>query len=234
MTIMKRLLLIAALLGWGMRGIAASSDTPVELTAVLAAPADRVAGIFATTTTTSSDRAGEILEKLAAGFRASEGYSVAFEVCTDDTTIAGRYDVKGEGYYMQFGDAEVYCDGKTRYEIDNRRREVTVTDADPASRNIFNNPVHAFDFLGSQYTPALVSEESGMVVILLTPTALNKTSTGAVTVTISTAVMRPRSLVYDYDGMHVAIDVKEISPLKAPLKAFAKGGYADYEFIDFR
>ena len=106
----------------------------------------------------AAGRATEILEKLAAGFRAMPGYSVDFEVSAGDYKSRGSYVVEGRCYYLVLADAEVFADSVVRYEIDNRRREVTVTEVDAASRNILNNPVRAFDFLGSEYIPALVSE----------------------------------------------------------------------------
>ena len=106
----------------------------------------------------AAGRATEILEKLAAGFRAMPGYSVDFEVSAGDYKSRGNYVVEGRCYYLALADAEVFADSVVRYEIDNRRREVTVTEVDAASRNILNNPVRAFDFLGSEYIPALVSE----------------------------------------------------------------------------
>ena len=98
----------------------------------------------------AAGRATEILEKLAAGFRAMPGYSVDFEVSAGDYKSRGSYVLEGRCYYLVLADAEVFADSVVRYEIDNRRREVTVTEVDAASRNILNNPVRAFDFLGSE------------------------------------------------------------------------------------
>lgn len=182
----------------------------------------------------AAGRASEIVTALSAGFRSMASYGVSFEVRADEHVTAGRYDVRSENYYMVLGDAEVYCDGKVRYEIDNRRREVTITEVDPASRNILNNPVHAFDFLGSQYVPSLVSESGGRAVVLLTPAAGNASPSGTVTVVVDTASMRPQSLAYDLDGQRVEVEVRRVAPLAAPLKTFAKDRYSDYEFIDFR
>ena len=110
-------------------------------------------------------RATEILERLAAGFRAMDGYGVKFGVVSGDYEARGSYVVEGDSYYLVLGDAEVFADGAVRREVDNRRREVTVTEVDSASRNILNNPVRAFDFLGSEYTPSLVSEADGRAVV---------------------------------------------------------------------
>lgn len=182
----------------------------------------------------AADRATEILERLAAGFRAMNGYGVNFEVSSGDYEARGSYVVEGEGYYLALGDAEVFADGGVRYEIDNRRREVTVTEVDTTSRNILNNPVRAFDFLGSEYVPSLVSEAGGRAVVRLTPAAGNDSPAGNVTLTVSTDTMRPLSLSYDYDGEQVLVKVLEVAPLTGHVRPFDKAAYKGYEFIDFR
>lgn len=182
----------------------------------------------------AAGRATEILEKLAAGFRAMPGYSVDFEVSAGDYKNRGSYVVEGRSYYLALADAEVFADSVVRYEIDNRRREVTVTEVDAASRNILNNPVRAFDFLGSEYVPTLVSEAGGRAVVRLTPAAGNDSPAGDVTVTVDTATMRPLSLSYDYDGEQVRVSVLGIAPFTGRLRVFDRQSYAGYEFIDFR
>lgn len=183
--------------------------------------------------TSAANRAGEVLEKLAAGFRAMPSYEVAFSVSATDLNTPGRYAVKGEEYYLTLGDAEVFCDGKIRWEVDNRRREVTITEVDASSRNILNNPAHAFDFLGTEYTPELISEADGSAVVRLTPTGKNN-GAGVITVTVYTSTMRPRSLSYDYDGEQIRVAVQSVVPMGKPIPAFEKSRYASYEFIDFR
>jgi hypothetical protein len=150
---------------------------------------------------------------------------VSFEVRSDEYVTRGRYAVEGENYYLVLGDAEVYCDGAVRYEVDNRRREVTIDVVDP---------VHAFDFLGSEYAASLAGEQEGRAVVRLTPAPGNTSSAGNIVLTVDTAAMRPVSLRYDYDGEQVQVSVLGIKPLETPLKAFAKDNYAGYEFIDFR
>lgn len=182
----------------------------------------------------AADRAREILERLAAGFRAMPGYGVDFEVDAGDYKARGSYSVEGTDYYLVLGDAEVFADSSVRYEIDNRRREVTITEVDTESRNILNNPVRAFDFLGTEYTPALVCEAEGRAVVRLTPTAGNDAPGGIVTVTVSTDTMRPVSLSYEYDGEQVKVGVLRIAPLAVPIEKFDKDSYSGYELIDFR
>ena len=182
----------------------------------------------------AADRAAGILAGVRDGFRALGAYGVSFEVRSDEYVTRGRYAVEGEGYYLVLGDAEVYCDGAVRYEVDNRRREVTIDVVDTDSRNILNNPVHAFDFLGSEYAASLAREQEGHAVVRLTPAPGNTSSAGNIVLTVDTAAMRPVSLRYDYDGEQVQVSVLGIKPLETPLKAFAKDNYAGYEFIDFR
>ena len=179
-------------------------------------------------------RATEILERLAAGFREMDGYGVKFGVVSGDYEARGSYVVEGDSYYLVLGDAEVFADGAVRREVDNRRREVTIDVVDTDSRNILNNPVHAFDFLGSEYAASLVGEQEGHAVVRLTPAPGNTSSAGNIVLTVDTAAMRPVSLRYDYDGEQVQVSVLGIKPLETPLKAFAKDNYAGYEFIDFR
>ena len=182
----------------------------------------------------AENRAGEILERLAAGFRAMKGYEVTFEVEAGEYRTAGSYAVEGQGYFLTLGDAEVFCDGTVRYEVDNARREVTIVGVDTASRNILNNPVKAFDFLDSEYDPELLTETAGRAVVRLTPTAGNSSPAGVITVTVSTATMRPEVLDYDYDGERVQVGILGIAPLAGHVRLFDKNAYAGYEFIDFR
>lgn len=182
----------------------------------------------------AGNRASEILERLAAGFRAMKGYEVAFEVEAGESRIGGSYAVEGQGYFLTLGDAEVFCDGSVRYEVDNARREVTIVGVDTTSRNILNNPVRAFDFLGSEYVPELLSEADGRAVVRLTPAAGNNSPAGTVTVTVSTATMRPEVLDYDYEGERVRITIGRVVPLGEPLRTFDRKGCEGYEFIDFR
>ena len=175
----------------------------------------------------AADRADAILAGVSDGFRALGAYGVSFEVRSDEYVTRGRYAVEGENYYLVLGDAEVYCDGAVR-------REVTIDVVDTGSRNILNNPVHAFDFLGSEYAASLAGEQEGRAVVRLTPAPGNTSSAGNIVLTVDTAAMRPVSLRYDYDGEQVQVSVLGIKPLETPLKAFAKDNYAGYEFIDFR
>lgn len=182
----------------------------------------------------AADRATELLERLSEGFRTMNRYEVRFEISAEDFSGSGSYTVDGESYCLTLGDAEVFADAATRYEVDNRRREVTIVGVDRESRNLLNNPIRAFDFLDSQYTPTLLSEADGLAVVRLTPTSEDGSSTGTVEVTISTSTMRPVSLGYDYDGERVTVRILGVGAPQAPLRHFERKNYDGYEMIDFR
>lgn len=182
----------------------------------------------------AAGRASEVLEALAAEFRAMKSYEVRFEISAEEFAGSGRYTVEGEAYCLTLGDAEVFCDGKVRYEVDNRRREVTIVEVDRESRNLLNNPVRAFDFLGSQYAATLLSESDGRAVVRLTPADAESSATGTIEVTVATATMRPLSLDYDYDGERVTVRIVGVAAPDAPLRTFDPKNYGGYEMIDFR
>ncbi len=228
---MKRCLLLLALLG-GVPMMSAA-ERFVEVVPAEACTAPR-SGELAAGTGPVTDRAGEILERLAAGFRAMKGYEVDFALEAGEYRARGSYAVEGLGYVLTLGEAEVYCDGKIRYEVDKERREVTIMEVDTASRNILNNPVRAFDFLGDDYRAELLSEAGGKASIRLTPVSGSGASAGTVTVTVLTATMRPEALDYDYDGERIRVSISRIAPLAAPLAGFDRSRFEGYEFIDFR
>ncbi len=211
-----------------------SSDavSPLSAAPALSGANDTASG--ATLATQTPGRAAELLEKLAAGFRAMPAYRVDFEIETGDSSVQGSYAVQGEDYYLEVGDAEVFADGKVRYEVDNRRREVTVNAVDTSSRSILDNPVRAFDFLDSDYTPRLLGERDGHAAVSLTPTAAAGSVAGEVTVTLTVTPVRPVRVAYDYDGERITVSVVAIKPLSGALKRFDRTAYRDYEFIDFR
>ena len=179
-------------------------------------------------------RAAQIVAALAAEFRAMNSYEVAFEVAMGEHRIAGSYSVEGDCYHLSLGDAEVFADGTTRYEVDNRRREVTVVGLDSASRSLLENPVRAFDFLDSGYLPALSWEHDGLAAVSLTPVDGSGTLAGNIGLVVATKSMRPQSVVYDFDGEKIEVHILRIGEPRQAFRAFVRADYADYEWIDFR
>ena len=92
----------------------------------------------------ADNRSAELLARLQQSVGAMPGSRVEFAVEAEGHTFPGYYRVCGDSYYMQLGQAEVYCDGTVRREIDPVKREVVVDMVDPSSRNILNNPTRGF------------------------------------------------------------------------------------------
>lgn len=182
----------------------------------------------------SSARAAEIVGQLADAFRAMPSYGVEFEVLVGDNATRGRYAVEGRSYYLTLAEIEVYADATVRYEVENRRREISVNPVDTASRNILSNPVGAFDFLDSNYTAELLWERDDLASVRLTPSPGSDASAGAVTVTLELDPLRPLALAYDYDGELITMRIRSVEPLSVPLKRFGRADYPGYELIDFR
>lgn len=177
-------------------------------------------------------RAAEIVGALSAKFRTLNAYEVGFTLTSGDYSVSGSYRVEGERYNLRVGDAEVFADGKVRYEVDRARREVTVAEVDTASRNLLNDPVHAFEFADAGYRSSLVWEREGRAAVRLTPASAD--AAGIITLTLSTADLRPQALEYDYDGERITIAINSFGSLSAPCPVFDRARFADYELIDFR
>lgn len=203
------------------------ASRPIRSLALLAA-------LFCTAATARADqRATELLERLAASVRAMGTYSVQFEVVAGERSYAGRYDVRGDAYYMTVNGAEVYSDGRTRYEVNPEHREVVVDAVDTSSRNLLNNPTRAFDFLDGQFAAEYLGERPEGDVVRLIPLERHA-AVGMIEVCIDPRSALPRSVVYEIDGDRVIIHVRTIAPGKEPPRGFDAAAYAEYEFIDFR
>lgn len=178
-------------------------------------------------------RAVEILRQVAEQFRTYRSYEVRFVVTAGEHVTRGGYSVEGERYRLVLGDADVYSDGKVRYEVDNRNREVTIVGIDNRSHNMLDNPTHAFDFVGDTYAAELVRESNGRAVVRLTPRKGSGTE-GVITLTVGTEDGKPQSVLYDYDGELIHIHIDAISPLSSRVEQYDAARFKGYEMIDFR
>ena len=177
-------------------------------------------------------RAAELLRALSGRIRSLGRYAAAITVESDGQSAAGRYTVDGDGYNHRQGDAEVYGDGRVRYEVDNRRREVAVDRVDAASRNLLDNPTRAFDLVDDEFEAELLWERDGRAAVKLTPKA--EAAPCVVTVALDTRTMRPLSLEYDFDGERIRIVVRSLEAVDKAPKEYDPAEYRTYETIDFR
>ena len=185
----------------------------------------------------SDDSAKVLIGRLSEKIRTMENYEVEFNVKSGDQTIKGYYAVSGEKYYISIGDAEVYCDGGARYEVNPQSKEVTVDAVDTKSHNILTNPTRAFDFIDGEFTFATVGTVDGATTVKLTSTAENA-ALGTIFVTIDNATAQPRSLTYDVDGDQIVVEIASLDEMVGMVDismfTFDKGNYRGYEIVDFR
>jgi len=176
-------------------------------------------------------RAREAAGRLAARFRAMPAYTVTFAVEGADFAAEGSYAVEGDRYYMRVGDAEAYCDGASKWEVDPAKREVVIDVVDTESRSLLGNPTRAFDFVDDAFRSELLPSEGGMQRLRLTPRDKG-TVMSSITVDVA-ADGSPRAVTYDLDGERIRIAIRRIEP-SAEVRRFDAAGYAGYEMIDFR
>lgn len=179
----------------------------------------------------AQDRAQVLLQRMTAAFRALPAYEVRFEVPTGGDAVAGRFAVEGDSYYIALGDAEVFGTADVRYEVDGRRREVTVAPVEHTSQNLLSDPVHAFDFVSAQYAVSLAGEEDGRVRLRLQP---HERREAAIVLTLEEATALPAAIRYEAGEEAVDILIRSVERLATPLKRFDRKAFADYEWIDFR
>lgn len=178
-----------------------------------------------------------LIGRLSEQMRSMENYEVSFAVKSGDQKIKGYYAVSGEKYYISIGDAEVFCDGGARYEVNAQNKEVTVDAVDTKSHNILTNPTRAFDFIDGEFNFTTVGTENGITTVKLTSTAEN-VALGVIFVALDAATAQPRSLTYDVDGAQIIIEIASIDELTGMVDismfTFDKNNYRGYEIVDFR
>jgi outer membrane lipoprotein-sorting protein len=183
------------------------------------------------------DSAKTLIGRLSEQMRSMENYEVSFAVKSGDQKIKGYYAVSGEKYYISIGDAEVFCDGGARYEVNAQNKEVTVDAVDTKSHNILTNPTRAFDFIDGEFNFTTVGTENGITTVKLTSTAENA-ALGVIFVALDAATAQPRSLTYDVDGAQIIIEIASIDELTGMVDismfTFDKNNYRGYEIVDFR
>lgn len=158
-------------------------------------------------------------------------YDVEFDIEAEGYEASGSYAVAGDSYHIVLPQAEVYCDGKVRYEIDHERREVNVDVVDLTSRNVLDNPTRCFDFVGEAYELSLVEQSANEVVVRIVAT--DGAFEGEIFL-MADAKGKPVELKYQlYDDV-IKVKIKSLAPRKAKLPTFAKSVYKDYDIIDFR
>lgn len=174
----------------------------------------------------------QLLQCLSDYMNAKRGYEVSFSIAAADYASEGRYCVSGDSYYIDIADAEVYCDGEVRYEVDKGRREVTIDVMDYESRNILDNPTRCFDFVEEDYTADVVECDGGVMTLKLV--AKDKSVEGEIMLAVEQATGRPKRVEYILYGDRIEVEVERVEPMQGSVKRFSRSAYKDFEMIDFR
>ncbi len=171
-------------------------------------------------------------------------YRVEFTVTIDGQSLTGSYEVSGESYRVATPDIEIFCDGRTKWEVSLLDREVAIDRVDPADRTVMGNPTRLFDFLDGDYThryvgPALIGGVScDLVELTRDPSAPDDGSARKIDVFLSTVTGLPARVGYTIGFMsaEATVDVVRITPgvtLGADFR-YDPARWAGYEVIDFR
>ena len=155
-----------------------------------------------------------------------------FGITAGEYSSQGSYTVDGDAYYIEVDGAEVYCDGKTRYEVDNGRREVNVDSVEGASRNILDNPTRCFDFVGTDYDAGVSSRTASETTLHLR--SRDASVEGDIYLTVETVTGRPRHITYVLYDDRIEVAVESLEPSREAVRRYDAKRYSDYETIDFR
>ncbi len=191
----------------------------------------------------ADEKSDALLGALAQKTASWGDYRVEFTISIDDQSLAGSYEVSGEGYHVTTPVMEVYCDGTTQWTVNTLDREVTIDRVDPADRTVMGNPTRLFDFLDGSYTHRYmgVALVNGVNCerIALTEAVAGSNADQTIEVFLSSATGLPVRVGYTFGFMstEATVDVVSITPRIAIDRAafsYSAARYPGYEIIDFR
>lgn len=185
--------------------------------------------LIVTLSASAQDRAEVWVSRLAAAMRTEGRCEVLFTVDGEEMHFEGSCTLSGERYHLVLPEMEVFGDRTVRYEIDHRRRSITPVAVDPQSRQLFDNPVAAFDFVGTEYRARLVEEQPAYVVIELHSA---EEPPMVIRLTLDRQTARPRTIRYEMDGIGFDLLIRDCTIYSEPLAPFAVERYADYERVE--
>ena len=158
-------------------------------------------------------------------------YDAQFDIEAEGFEASGSYAVAGDAYHIKLQQAEVFSDGKCRYEVDHERKEVNIDVVDLSSRNVLDNPTRCFDFVGEDYDVEIVDEAAERVTLRIT--AREDAFEGEIFLTADLKG-KPLRLEYKlYDDV-ITVKVTSIASRKTKIASYSQSMFKDYDVIDFR
>ena len=191
-----------------------------------------IVAIFSTLNSWADERSQSVLRSVAEYVQALGEYEAEFDVVAGDYETNGRYGVLDDTYHIEVAQAEVYSDGKVRYEVDHDRREVNIDVMDLASRNILDNPTRCFDFVGDNYASTIYSEAGSDVTLLLR--ANDETIEGDIYLTVDGKTGRPRKIAYVLYDDRIEVTITSLERRRNLVRRYDESKYKGYEIVDFR
>ena len=191
-----------------------------------------ILALFATIAAVADGGALQVVQRVARYVKSLGAYEVNYLLTSGEYAAKGYFQVDGDMYYMRVGGAEVYSDGKVRYEVDNERKEINIDNVSLDSHNILDNPTRCFDFVGSDYSIKSEVERGENITLRITPK--NEEQVGIIRLVSDTKSGRPESLEYEMYDEKVKVQILSIGRSKEPMKRFRESDYGDYEIVDFR
>ena len=183
-------------------------------------------------TASADERSQAVLRGVAEYVRALGSYDATFTVVAGDYQTMGHYSVAGDNYHIVVDQAEVYADGKIRYEVDHELQEVNIDEMDIASRNILDNPTRCFDFVGDEYASMVYTEIGNELTLVMRSN--DTTLEGDIYLTVEKSTSRPRKIVYVLYDDRIEVTITSLVRRKAEVEKYNASKYRGYEIIDFR
>lgn len=188
-------------------------------------------------------QAKEILDKVAAKFKAYPATEIVFTLSMDNKaediheTHEGKAWMKGNMYKVNLMDTENYFDGKNIYTFMPEVQEVNIKNPSDEEEEMLN-PTTLFDIHNKGFNQKLVSQNAGTAYIELFPTDQNR-NFNKIGIWVTPATSNVQKVTsFGKDGNEVTITIKDIKQLN-PVPSdsffrFDKNQHPKAEIIDLR
>jgi outer membrane lipoprotein-sorting protein len=121
-----------------------------------------VAAIFCALVAQADGKSDAIVAALHKKVASWGDYRIEFAVTIDGESVKGSFEVSGAKYRVVTPAMDIFCDGTTRWDVNNIDSEVVIDRVYPSDRTVMGNPTQLFDFVDGAYThcyvgPAMVN-----------------------------------------------------------------------------
>ncbi len=168
------------------------------------------------TTAFAQNDAKTILSKVSNNLKTIKGATANFSYSTKDKnnhslgTINGKISLKGNKYFIQQGDNQIFCNGQQVWNF-NGKDEVNVSEVDNSNGTLNPQKILSGDFVNKDFSGKLISSQGPLAIIELTP-ADNRKNFTKVDVTINkTKNLITKAVIFEKAGNTVSFNLSEIN-----------------------